>query len=180
VKALTLHPEWAFAVHKLGKRVENRSWKPPEHLWRGPFAIHAGKSIGGKPGLAATLAGLDDVAEMANHAGWWVGLLSEGYRFRLGTDAPWIEMAPRTVTTSAILGVATLTSHVATNVTGLPWKVLGQHGWVFEYHPLPTPIPCRGAQGLWTVPGDALRQIREALPDVFDVSNTPATGPEPR
>lgn len=46
-RALTLWPEWVYAIVHLGKRIENRGWPPPESLIGQPFALHAGKSIGG-------------------------------------------------------------------------------------------------------------------------------------
>lgn len=41
--ALTLQQPWATAVRELGKRIENRSWRPPEHLVGEIIAIHAGR-----------------------------------------------------------------------------------------------------------------------------------------
>lgn len=43
--ALTLRQPWATAVRDLGKRVENRSWQPPEHVVGQIIAIHAGKTF---------------------------------------------------------------------------------------------------------------------------------------
>lgn len=40
--ALTLRQPWATAVRDFGKRVENRSWKPPAHVMGQYIAIHAG------------------------------------------------------------------------------------------------------------------------------------------
>lgn len=39
---ITLHSHWAAAIFQLGKDVENRNWSTP---YRGPLAIHAGKSF---------------------------------------------------------------------------------------------------------------------------------------
>lgn len=41
VKALTICQPWAWAIAAGHKRVENRNWSTP---YRGPLAIHAGKS----------------------------------------------------------------------------------------------------------------------------------------
>ena len=44
--ALTLHPEWAWAICHAFKRVENRSWHPGKRLPVGSrLAIHAGRTI---------------------------------------------------------------------------------------------------------------------------------------
>lgn len=42
IQCLTLHAQWAAAILKLGKDVENRTWSTP---YRGPLAIHAGRTI---------------------------------------------------------------------------------------------------------------------------------------
>lgn len=42
MKAITLSPEWAYAVTHLGKDVENRTWWPPKG-YTGDLAIHAGQ-----------------------------------------------------------------------------------------------------------------------------------------
>ena len=41
IKCLTINQPWAWAILAAGKRVENRSWTAG---YRGPLAIHAGKS----------------------------------------------------------------------------------------------------------------------------------------
>ena len=46
--ALTLWPEWAYAITHLGKDVENRDWERlPTWLTGRYLAIHAGAHIGG-------------------------------------------------------------------------------------------------------------------------------------
>lgn len=45
MKALTLIQPWAWAITTLGKRVENRGWKPPARIIGQRIAIHAGKSF---------------------------------------------------------------------------------------------------------------------------------------
>ena len=52
LRALTLWPEWAWAIHHLDKRVENRGWPIPAGEW---FALHAGKSPTG-PGARPSCA----------------------------------------------------------------------------------------------------------------------------
>jgi hypothetical protein len=42
VRALSIQQPWAHMILHHGKDVENRSWKTPH---RGPFLIHAGKTI---------------------------------------------------------------------------------------------------------------------------------------
>lgn len=61
VKALTIWPEWAFAICHLEKRIENRSWRPPASLVGKRMAIHAGAHLGGRKGRVAAVQGLEAV-----------------------------------------------------------------------------------------------------------------------
>jgi hypothetical protein len=42
---LTLQQPWATAIRDLGKRVENRSWRPPDRFVGEVIAIHAGRTF---------------------------------------------------------------------------------------------------------------------------------------
>lgn len=44
VRALTFKQPWAWCVTNETKRVENRTWEPKGD-WRGPLALHAGKTL---------------------------------------------------------------------------------------------------------------------------------------
>lgn len=60
MKALSLTQPWAHAVVHLGKRVENRDWRGCS--FRGPFLIHASKSVGTIADFDETIGTiLDDV-----------------------------------------------------------------------------------------------------------------------
>ena len=68
------------------------------------------------------------------------GLLKEGYPLPLLSAMPF----------GAVVGVATL-DRVVTALDD-PW-FCGPVGWrLRDVRGLPTPVPCRGAQGLWTLP----------------------------
>ena len=43
MKAITLHQPWASLIACGAKRIETRSWKPPDSLIGAEIAIHAGK-----------------------------------------------------------------------------------------------------------------------------------------
>lgn len=53
IPCLTLHAHWAAAIFQLGKDIENRTWATD---YRGPLAIHAGRTI--DPAICIAL-GLD-------------------------------------------------------------------------------------------------------------------------
>lgn len=148
MKALTLWPEWAYAVHNLGKRVENRTWPIPVGVW---FCLHAGKYVGGSASRAHHQEGLESLAFMANRAGVKIP------QHRLDIEL------------SAILGRFRVTHNEAPYKGDLEgWRVPAQVGNVFEYEPLPSPIPCKGAQGLWTVPDDVVNSGGVAVSDNDD------------
>ena len=42
MRALTIRQPWAWAILHAGKRIENRTWKPPEWAMGTLLAIHAG------------------------------------------------------------------------------------------------------------------------------------------
>ena len=140
MKALTLWRPWNAGIMYCGKPVENRGWRPPHSLVGHDIALHNGKTI-------------DDVTvdELIER----YGLTSEQCPGPLG-----------------IVGVARLVGYVddgtesgrrvrygvdearANEVVACRWWC-GPVGWVLDnVRPLATPVPCRGAQGLWTLPAD--------------------------
>jgi hypothetical protein len=42
MRALTIRQPWAWAILSAGKRIENRTWKPPEWAVGSVIALHAG------------------------------------------------------------------------------------------------------------------------------------------
>lgn len=133
MRALTLWQPWAHAVAHLGKRIENRPWKPWPAVIGTRVAIHAAAKV-------------DAVGEAAVEG--WV-------RRHTGLALPPAASLPR----GAIVATARVTGVVTESRS--PW-FMGPFGWTLdEVIALPTPVACRGAQGLWTVPADALAQVIE-------------------
>lgn len=145
LRALTLWPEWAWAIHALDKRVENRTWRIPV----GWYVLHAGRNIGGRPGETARADGLHGLAMMASRSGSFV------HPARFGE-----------IVTSAALGCFRVCGHDAPGEGDLGgWRVPEQVGnRIDDYRPFPAPIPCGGAQGLWVPPVDVLDAARAVLP----------------
>jgi hypothetical protein len=136
IPVITLWPEWAYAICYLGKRVENRSWKPTRILGR-RIAIHAGKHIGGKPSKTAVKSGLEAVHTM--YAG-----ANPGRELNI-TSAP--------IITSSIVATAIVSGCVHSDRHLLPWGARGQYQWVLnEVVVLAEPIPISGKQGIWYYP----------------------------
>ena len=162
MKALTLTCPWAHAVAYWGKPIENRTWRPPRELFGQRLAIHAGRSPfrERKDGaLIASAKGADELVEALVFCA-----KASGGRVPPGPSA-WLHER-----SSAILCVATVAGWVRDNgefdvLSSLPgardlagspgpWFV-GPYGWVLtDVVTLAEPVPCKGAQGLWTVPPD--------------------------
>lgn len=170
MQALTLWQPWAWAMAFAGKPVENRTWAPPHSLLGQRIAIHAGKTCDEKmiDGIGAEFGIVPATSD--------VPLL--GY----GNDLQRIGHLAR----GAVVAVGTLAGYVcddgngraisATNDPHVAAEILrkarasrwyqGPIGWIVVNRiALPKPVPCRGAQGLWTLPPDVeaavMRQIGE-------------------
>lgn len=147
MRALTVKPPWSHAIAKGTKRVENRSWPAPAFALRTVIAIHAGK-------------GFD-----------W------GAQFPPGLTIEWA--APEDCSLGAVVAVARLADcHPSAECMDLPphvagpgqwegcspWAIRGEYHWqLVHVQALPEPVPCRGALGLWRLPEDVEKAIREQL-----------------
>lgn len=150
MRSLTLSVPWGFAVARLGKRVENRTWCPPRWLIGQQFAIHNGRSRDNEA-----------IAELRAH----------------GFDVPLVH-APGVAAVAHLRGVlfydharaATLV-HIAGDLTksevdavtsSIWWS--GPFGWVLgDVVPIEPVISCKGMQGLWTLPSEVERQVHDRL-----------------
>lgn len=145
LKVLSVKQPWALAICR-GKDVENRSRATTA---RGLIAIHASKSF-------------DDVATATL---LWIADL--------------IEMTPRQATQhdhrGAVVAVAHITGchrhgdpRVPCGTGDTPtcsvWATRDAWHWCLtEVHPLETPVPARGALGLWRLPTDVDTAVRAQL-----------------
>ena len=146
--ALTLHRPWAWAVAHLGKPIENRDWRPPARLFGEWIAIHAGLMFDAEAAEWIRRQGLE-VPENGGPAGailcvaHLVGFVEVENGFRRFPEG---EIGDRVRAVVA---------------RGERWLV-GRYGWCFdEVVPLAEPVPCRGAQKLWRVPGHETSVVRE-------------------
>jgi hypothetical protein len=154
MRALTLWPEWAWAIAHLGKDVENRIWAPPSWLIGQTLAIHAGKNVGGKPGCKSYHLGTTLVRETAISAGLDPSPLAE-----------WVNKLHRELcnATSAVVAVARVEAECE-RCEPSRWSVEGQRHWrLHDVVALREPVRCRGAQGLWVLPADIETNVREQL-----------------
>lgn len=179
-RALTLWPEWCPAFSgvrlangvpsQLDKGVENRPMAPWATIeprtalgiikpgrW---FAMHAGAHIGGRPGNEGALG---DVVETARAAGWAAQVVPGGAdgTIRLTRGERSTDLRPEIIVRSAIVALIRVTAVQAPGEgAGEPWRFADRFGWRLDVRALATPIPCRGAQGLWRVPDAVAEAIR--------------------
>lgn len=150
--ALTLRPEWAFAVQQLGKDVENRTWAPrPDHLGT-RIAIHAGATRR-KAQIAAVL-------DLAQKLGMDVELCGDDVCVGTGQG---LRHLP--VVTRGIVAVATVAEAVTMSTS--PWYARGVpgdapvFGWVLkDVISLDRPVAVtRGQLGLWRLAPETFDEL---------------------
>lgn len=181
---LTLWPEWAFAIAHLDKRVENRTWPAPREAIGSTILIHAGRSIGGRPGAPARAEGFSALRDTAELYGWhvtqrdrmcpdgsmplrwWKIPPIETVDFderTLRTIDPQLDKVDGQITVSAVVAVARLVGCFRGSMRR--WAAEDAWGWVLEdVVTLSKPIGgVRGARGLWPVSMSLNAQIAEVL-----------------
>ena len=133
MRALTLWQPMAWAISDYTKRIENRSWSPPNSLIRKRIAIHAGKRYS------------------REHA--------EQIEAAFGVKVPPKSDLPlgAIVATAVVRGYASRGGGFPFDFleeTVDPWYS-GPYGWLLEdVVKLREPIIINGAQGLWRLPSD--------------------------
>ena len=166
ILALTLHPEWAWAITHLGKDVENRTERFSRQIAKrvgdGWLAIHAGvkrpadfAAVAAMSGMPYDVLDYDDVdLEDAVGPVWQFGATG-------GTGGVLIEDAP--LTRGAIVALAKI-GDVLLPGARAPWKLTFSAALALSpVVVLAEPIPCKGAQGLWTPAPDVQKRLRAAL-----------------
>lgn len=160
--AVTLWPEWAFAVVRLGKRVENRDFAlGRRHAW---LAIHAGAHVGGRAARWARAAGLRALRDEAAPRGHDVEPSQVTYGD--GCVGVTVDGSAAAIATSAIVAVARFAGSQAPPHSKLPpWGRAGYHHWIIETVRTFDPIGgVRGNVGLWRCDPHIVEQIRERCP----------------
>jgi hypothetical protein len=145
--AITLRPQWAYAVARLGKDVENRTWPLPARMHGQRIAIHAA-------------AGAPDRAEMHDYV--------RRTQFQtLDDDWKWnehqIDRIRGALVATAVVSPMTGDASDLLRLYGTPWgSDSNPYQWALtDVQPLATPLPCRGAQGFWRVPPAVERLIAQ-------------------
>jgi hypothetical protein len=153
LRALTVRQPWAFAITHGGKRIENRGWKYPP-TYRGPLAVHAGAAIDAVDRDRGEYA----IRRVAELSGLPVRAVREGAKLR-GAVVAVAQLAD--VCSAAFVGGYERTPRCGC----APWAVSQQQHLVLaaDVRVLPHPVPCKGALGLWYLPGDVDAEVRAQL-----------------
>ncbi len=169
MRALTERHPWGWMISHGGKAVENRGWAPPDALLGQRFAIHAGKLPAPGKGGAASADYWDEIAAAV------ADLDREGLLpLALGPITPRQLLAASSAIACTVRLAGWVTPHArqyrsamhddnATVIAACrsPWFG-GPVGWVLlDVLALPEPVPCKGAQGLWTLPPDVEAKVLE-------------------
>ena len=140
MRALSVQQPWAWAIAAGKKPIENRTWPT---TYRGLLAIHASKKLDDG-------ALLDRCSPLARAVAWHT---------RLWT--------PPEYALGAVIAVAEMTGcHDGAMEQGgcSEWASRWQWHWCLTgARCLAEPVPCRGALGLWRLPEDVEKAIREQL-----------------
>ena len=137
MRALSIRDPWAQAIVNGPKRVENRTWAPPEHIRGQRIAIHTSKKVEH-----------NDAQDLADHAlfDYKPGEAYPGYIIGVATIIG--VMNPETHQTETWVEGVDIPPHCIVD-----WFVTGCWGWLLDdVHALTRPIPAKGMLGLWTVP----------------------------
>ena len=145
MKALTLRHPWPFAICRMGKRFENRSWKPPQGLIGHRIAIHGGKVPAANTELREVMRCVQQLTDKFG--------TPSGFQYVTANDV---------LACSGIVAIATLTGYLT--ITDDLWFDRTGYRWqLSDVAVLHTPVPCKGAQGLWKVPDDVLQVVNARL-----------------
>lgn len=157
MKALSLTQPYATLVALGAKRIETRGWGT---TYRGPLAIHAARSV----------------ARVGGEAGFQQLCRQQPFARALATAGSPTEAGPRLprgaiVATAVLVDCLRISPFWPSLETAWFWELRapaeeafdlfspGRYLWFLDQvQPLPTPLPARGALGLWEwVPEEALR-----------------------
>jgi hypothetical protein len=149
MRALTVQQPWAWAIAAQDKDVENRAWKTS---YRGLLAIHAGRTG-------------DDGARLP------VERAARRFKTIRAESLLAKRISEVSLRFGCIVAVATLagchderTEEPRNSCS--PWGQPGQYHWqLANVRPLPEPVPCKGALGLWRLPEDVEKAVRAQLED---------------
>lgn len=143
MKALTLLRPWPIAIFylkpEIRKDVENRGWKLPKKYIGQRVAIHAG-------------------SRYVNVFDEWLSVINPTPSQTLALLQDWTALSK----IQGIIGTVVFTGWHLSEYSISQWVGYDKYCWQIEEPiALSKPIPCKGAQGFWTVPPDIEAEIRK-------------------
>ena len=133
MRALSIKQPWLYAIMHLGKQIENRDWRPPDWIIGERIALHASA----RPDTLTAIASCQKIA---------------------GVMLPKNIPMGRVLATAVIVGFVGIDGSGVTNeerrseVLNDKW-FFGDYGWMLDdVRILETPVPYKGALGLWRCP----------------------------
>lgn len=163
-RALTLWPEWAYAIVRLGKRIENRGWPPPRDLRR--FCIHAGKQIGGSSSAEDVRGSIAEVLQVASDAGCrWEGRTMaqmDRQRYRQLEEETIEAVCQMRGSLVCVVELAGVRARRSAGRDG--WHMPDSLGWELREQIITLPsIAARGAQRLWLLNEEQRIAVKAAI-----------------
>jgi hypothetical protein len=142
-RALSGHASWFHAIVHLGKWIENRKWKPPQHIIGKRIAIHASATVNPE--------GLEAVLRVTGHQLDPETLVRSAF---IGTArvVGWVSADEYYLPDGWLSHLPLDRAETAKLLRSNPW-FFGPYGWVLDHiRPLPVPVPHKGHLSLWKVP----------------------------
>ena len=160
MKAISLWRPWPWAFFHAGKRIENRSWKPPDSIIGTWVAMHAAqrfdedagfRMLRGDFGAAAQALPIEHGTTAIKHPTGIVGAMFVAGRFEKDGARYGFHRNCDEVDALLRAGYAS------------PWS-FGPFCWLTpRVVELAEPIPCKGKQGLWTVPVEIAKVVEKRI-----------------
>ena len=167
MRAITVRQPWAYAIVHLGKDVENRS-RDFTGGYRGTIAVHASKTVdeGGFDAVSGILdLDFEQTCRIAEQCQGTLGAIIGVVELVDVHHGPGVDHKPPICWRAAdMIGWVPFDGTDAypdfTPRMCSEWAQPGQyHLELANPRPLATPVPCRGALGLWTVPDEIAAQM---------------------
>lgn len=172
MRAITIWPEWVWAITHLGKNVENRSRRTKVLQPGDEFAIHSGAYLGGSSKYVKAAEVFYPVDQMARRSGWRTGIrAADNVVVAYNVNHPQtVETSIHTLPYGSVVAIATFSGLLdpscvpCNSETDWPWWDNQQFGYrLDDVRVLSTPIWCRGQQGLWNLPDEVEAAVRGNL-----------------
>ena len=165
ILALTLWPEWAWAICNLTKRVENRSRGPDKRLKPGDwFAIHAGAHLGGRKGKPAHYEALTSLQVMAERAEYHTEIRAGA--LHVGSKGTRIKDHRLDIPGACRRHIVALARYQYSGENNPSrWATTGAVSWQLGARIIRVPRSIRlsGKQGLWVVPEEHQAYLRSLI-----------------